>query len=205
MVQCGCFPTTLTCSGTYYLYYAVSTFGSQASAIGYATSTDLNTWTDHGSLGVSSSSGSAYNAIDPNLAIDGSSYYMSFGSFWKDIYQVGMSSPTHPSGTSKQIAYNATGSHSEEGSFLYKNGQYWYLFFSSGQCCSLDKNRPARGEEYKIMVCRGTSATGPFTDKNGKACASSGGTPVLESHVSNSFMSLPAVFWYFETPLTYTM
>ena len=32
------------------------------------------------------------------------------------------------------------------------------------------------------MVCRGTSATGPFTDRNGKNCAQGGGTPLLESH-----------------------
>lgn len=167
---------------TYYLYYSVSTFGSQASAIGYATSTDLESWTDHGSTGISSSSGKAYNAIDPCLAIDGSSYYMSFGSFWNDIYEVAMSSPSKPSGSSFQIAYNATGSHSEEGSFLYQYGSYWYLFFSSGQCCGYDTSKPAAGEEYKIMVCRGTSVTGPFTDKNGVACTSSGGTLVLASH-----------------------
>lgn len=70
---------------TYYMYYAVSTFGSQVSTIGYATSTtmEVGSWTDHGSTGISSSSGKAYNAIDPSLvqAADGS-YYMSFGSFW---------------------------------------------------------------------------------------------------------------------------
>ena len=39
---------------TYYLYYAVSSIGSQDSAIGVATSSSLDsgTWVDHGSLGI---------------------------------------------------------------------------------------------------------------------------------------------------------
>lgn len=71
---------------TYYMYYSVSSFGSQASAIGYATSTTMavGSWTDHGSTGIASDSSKAYNAIDPTLvqAADGS-YYMTFGSFWR--------------------------------------------------------------------------------------------------------------------------
>ncbi|KAK6353466.1 hypothetical protein TWF696_005430 [Orbilia brochopaga] len=80
-------------NGMYYMYYAVSAgFGSQTSAIGVATSLSLDpgTWTDHGSVGVSSTTGSPYNAIDPNLIQVGSSYYLNFGSFWGDIYQVKM-------------------------------------------------------------------------------------------------------------------
>jgi hypothetical protein len=83
-------PDVQLVGSTYVLYYAVSTFGSQASAIGYATSSTMEagSWTDHGSTGIASSSGKAYNAIDPNLIKVGSSYYMNFGSFWGDIYQV---------------------------------------------------------------------------------------------------------------------
>ena len=77
----------------YYLYYSVSTFGSQESAIGVATSTtmEVGTWTDCGSTGVMSHAGSAYNAIDGNVVLAGDgSYYMSFGSFWRDIYNVNL-------------------------------------------------------------------------------------------------------------------
>jgi hypothetical protein len=68
----------------YYLYYAVSTFGSQDSAIGLATSSTLEpgSWTDHGATGVASSSSKPYNAIDPNLIPVGSNYYLNLGSFW---------------------------------------------------------------------------------------------------------------------------
>ncbi|KAM0148513.1 hypothetical protein ACHAPC_000864 [Botrytis cinerea] len=61
---------------TYYMYYAVSTFGSQNSAIGVATSStmEVGSWTDHGATGVASSAGKLYNAIDPNLILVGSTY-----------------------------------------------------------------------------------------------------------------------------------
>lgn len=47
-----------------------------------------------------------------------------------------------------------------------------------------DKNRtlPAAGDEYMIMMCRSTYATGGFVDKNGVACTSSGRSILLESH-----------------------
>ena len=58
-------------NGVYYAYYAASTFGSQNSAIGLATSSSMDpgTWTDHGQV-FASATGAAYNAIDPNLVID---------------------------------------------------------------------------------------------------------------------------------------
>lgn len=151
--------------GVYYVYYSVSVFGSQESAIGLATSTTMNldTWTDHGRVGIDSYSGSAYNAIDGNLFLDGSTYYMQFGSFWDDIYQVEMNSAaTAVSGSSNHLAYNPSGTHAEEGSYLYKYGSYYYLFYSAGICCGYDTSMPAAGQEYKIMVCRSTSATSGF-------------------------------------------
>lgn len=152
--------------GTYYVYYSVSTFGSQESAIGLATSSSMNldTWTDHGRIGIDSYSGSAYNAIDGNLFLDGSTYYMQFGSFWGDIYQVQMNSAaTLTAGTSSHnLAYDPSGDHAEEGSYLYKYGSYYYLFYSWGICCGYDTSLPTAGQEYKIKVCRSTSPTSGF-------------------------------------------
>lgn len=151
---------------TYYLYYSVSTFGSQDSAIGVATSSslDVNTWTDLGSTGVVSSSSKSYNAIDGNLIYDGSNYYLNFGSFWGDIFQVKMANPPKATSTSASynIAYIPSGSHAQEGSFMYKYGSYYYLFFSVGQCCGYDTSKPAAGGEYKIQVCRSSSANSGF-------------------------------------------
>lgn len=125
----------LLVGSTYYLYYSVSTFGSQSSAIGYATSTtmEVGSWTDHGTTGVASDSSKIYNAIDPTVFADAAgAYHMTFGSFWNDIYEVPMANPpTKSSGTSFNIAYNASTDHAEEGSFVYLRGTtgYYYLFF----------------------------------------------------------------------------
>jgi arabinan endo-1,5-alpha-L-arabinosidase len=155
--------------GKYYLYYAVSTFGSQSSAIGVAVSEsmDVGTWTDLGSTGVTSSKGSPYNSIDGNLISTSEGYFLSFGSFWQDLYQVPMSSPpTKSSGTPYNIAFNSSGAHAVEGGFVFANEGYYYLFFSSGICCKYDISRPAKGDEYRIHVCRSTAVGGPYVSSN---------------------------------------
>ncbi|OBU01332.1 hypothetical protein VE01_00594 [Pseudogymnoascus verrucosus] len=170
----------------YHLYYSVSTFGSQNSAIGLATSStmDAGSWTDKGAIGVTSSSSKPYNAIDANLIQVGTSYLLSFGSFWGDIYQVAMNSAaTKTAGTAAyQIEYNPSGSHACEGSFIFYNAGYYYLTWSQGICCGYDTSKPAAGAEYKIMMCRSSSATGGFVDKNGADCKNGGGSVLLESH-----------------------
>ncbi|KAH9890242.1 glycosyl hydrolase [Xylariomycetidae sp. FL2044] len=179
-------PEVAEISGTYYLYYSVSAFGVQDSAIGVATSTslDVGTWTDLGATGIASSSGKSYNAIDPNLINVGGSYYLTFGSFWQDLYQVAMASPptkVASGGSSYQVAYDPVTT-AEEGAFMFQYGSYYYLFYSKGSCCGYDTSMPAAGDEYKIMVCRSTTATGGFVDASGTACTGGGGTVVLESH-----------------------
>lgn len=145
----------------YNLYYSVSSFGTQDSFIGLATSSDLETWADQGSVGVSSDSSSAYNAIDANL-FQGDSTCLTFGSYWGGIYQVAVGSDgTTPSGDSYNLAYDPNDT-VIEGAYVYENDGYYYLFFSEGVCCGYDETMPADGAEYKIKVCRGDSATGPF-------------------------------------------
>lgn len=168
------------------MYYAVSTSGSQNSAIGVATSPtmEVGSWTDHGSTGISSSSSTLYNAIDPNLISVSGAYYLTFGSFWDDIYQVQMASPPLKSsgGNSYNLAYNSTGTHAEEGTYMFYDSGYYYLLISSGICCGYDNSLPAPGAEYRIVMCRSTIATGAFVDKDGKACTAGGGSTLLKSH-----------------------
>lgn len=64
--------------------------------------------------------------------------------------------------------------------FYYED--YYYLLRSSGICCNYDKTKPAKGAEYKILMCRSKSATGNFVDKAGTACTNGGGTILLGSH-----------------------
>jgi arabinan endo-1,5-alpha-L-arabinosidase len=123
----------------YYLYYAVSSFGSQVSAIGLATSSTLEvgSWTDLGATGVASTSAKPYNAIDPNLILVGSTYYLNFGSFWHDIYQVEMDSPPTSKGSNSayNIEYNSVGTSPCEGSYMFYYDGYYYLLWSHGICC----------------------------------------------------------------------
>ncbi|KAJ5793414.1 Glycoside hydrolase family 43 [Penicillium paradoxum] len=178
-------PDAHVVNGLYHVYYSVSTFGSQNSALGLATSATMESgsWTDHGSTGIASSSSKPYNAIDGNLFNNGGTYYMNFVSFWHDIYQAPMNSDaTKVSSASYNLAYDPSGTHAIEGAYMYQYGSYYFLFYSAGICCGYDTSRPERGAEYKIKVCRSTSATHGFVDKTGTACASGGGTIVLESH-----------------------
>ncbi|OJT10232.1 hypothetical protein TRAPUB_13252 [Trametes pubescens] len=171
---------------TYYAYYAVSTFGSQNSAIGLATSSSMDpgTWTDQGQV-FASTTGAQFNAIDPNVVIDEKGVpVLSFGSFWSDIFQINLASNFKTvSGSATQVSFNATNPQPEEGAFVWKHGSFYYLFFSSGLCCGFDANAlPPAGNEYKVFVGRSTSAHGPFLDKAGKDLRQTGGTLVLASH-----------------------
>ena len=175
-------PDVVQVGSYYYVYYSVSTFGVQNSAIGVARSSsmDVGTWTDLGSTGVASSTGMSYNAIDGNLVNDNGNYFLTFGSFWNGLQRVRMT-PTQKNGDVYQVAFDPNDT-AMEGPYVFKYGDYYYLFFSKGQCCGYDTSKPAAGKEYRIMVCRSTSAVGPFVDKAGTSCRSGGGTKVLESH-----------------------
>ncbi|PGH23814.1 hypothetical protein AJ80_02062 [Polytolypa hystricis UAMH7299] len=178
-------PDVYKVNGLYHVYYSVSTFGVQNSAIGLATSSSMepNSWTDRGSIGVSSDTSKPYNAIDGNLINNNGRWYMSFGSFWNGLYQVEMNGDaTQATSSAYHLAHQPAGAHAIEGPALYQHGGYYYLFFSAGVCCGYDRSRPANGEEYKIKVCRSSSPTGGFIDKTGVPCTSGGGTVVLESH-----------------------
>lgn len=168
----------------YYVYYSVSSFGTQNSAIGLARSKtmDVGTWSDVGSAGVTSDASKPYNAIDANLFQAGGKNYLTFGSFWKGLYQAEMkSTPTGTASSAKQLVSSSDGE-VIEAPYIFKSGSYYYLFYSKGSCCGYDGNRPAKGKEYRILVCRSTSPNGGFKDKSGKSCTSGGGTVVLQSH-----------------------
>jgi arabinan endo-1,5-alpha-L-arabinosidase len=182
-------PDVTKIGNRYYLLYSVSSFGSQQSEIGHASSPtmDPGSWKDHGSSGVASSKGKPYNAIDGNLIHDdGGQLHMAFGSFWQDLYIASMSggeSGLRKTGGDKQIAFQPSGEHAVEAAYIYKHDNTYWLIFSAGKCCGLDKKRPAKGAEYKIMACKSTKGPeGPYVDKSGKRCTEGGGTTLLPSH-----------------------
>ncbi|ARW42103.1 Arabinan endo-1,5-alpha-L-arabinosidase [Bacillus licheniformis] len=74
-------------NGRYWLYYAVSAFGSNTSAIGLASTDRISSgnWRDDG-LVIRTTTSNNYNAIDPELVIDKEGNpWLSFGSFWSGI------------------------------------------------------------------------------------------------------------------------
>lgn len=170
-------PDVVNINGTNYLYYAVSTFGSQVSGIGLVTTTNLLTgpWIDQGPV-IESTTGSLYNCIDPCPLIDtNGTMWMSFGSYWNGIYLIQLDPTTgkriSPSSTVTHLAFNG----SIEGSFLYQRGGYYYLFVNWGTCCDgIDST-------YNIRVGRSTTVTGPYLDRNGVSMAANGGSTFLES------------------------
>jgi arabinan endo-1,5-alpha-L-arabinosidase len=168
-------------NGVYWLYYAVSTFGSNHSAIGLATSISMNpgTWTDQG-LVYSSQTTSNYNAIDPGLVVDSSGNdWLSLGSFWSGIKMIQINPAT-----GKQLASNTTlysiaerpSPDAEEASYIFPHGGYYYLFVSFDYCCE------GVNSTYRVMVGRSTSVTGPYVDESGTAMLAGGGTQILATH-----------------------
>ncbi|KAM0331328.1 hypothetical protein ACHAQA_002998 [Verticillium albo-atrum] len=182
-------PDVIKHGNTFYLYYTVSSFGSQNSAIGVASSPSLapGSWTDLGATGIRSDSSKSYNAIDAQLIQVDGYWLLTWGSFWSNLFQVRMAStPTRiaSGATLKQVAFDPTPPQAVEGPFVFKYGSYYYLFYSKGKCCDYVNSKPAKGEEYRILACRSKSATGGFVDKSGVDCLRGGGTTVLASHGS---------------------
>ncbi|MEV3973567.1 arabinan endo-1,5-alpha-L-arabinosidase [Streptomyces sp. NPDC050698] len=170
--------------GKYLMYYSVSKFGSNTSAIGLATSStgQPGSWTDQGTVYTSNSAGD-FNAIDPNLFVDDDgTWWLSFGSWWTGIKMIRINPSTGKqlpgNSTRYSLASRPTGTKAVEAPFIVKRGNYYYLFASYDTCCN------GTGSTYKVKVGRASSVTGPYRDKNGVDLMKNGGTPVLESHGS---------------------
>jgi arabinan endo-1,5-alpha-L-arabinosidase len=183
----------------YYLYYSVSSFGKNTSCIGLATNKTLDPsdpgfeWIDHGKVIQSFPGKTNWNAIDPNLIVDDEGTpYLSFGSFWGGL-QLGQLTPDAKKineNTDNLITIASRKSNQEEGGnysveagnnaieapFIFKKGDFYYLFASIDYCC--------RGPEstYKMIVGRSEKITGPYLDREGKPLNKGGGTLVLQGN-----------------------
>lgn len=181
--------------GTYYLYYAVSSFGSNNSAIGVATNHTLHTdspdfkWVDHGPVVESVTGRDLFNAIDPNLAFaDDGTPWLIFGSFWNGIKAVKLNAnltvlaqPEEWHTIAARERYwkleeNDAGDERNgaiEAPFVFKKNGMYYLFVSWDRCC--------RGvnSTYKVVVGRSDKITGPYLDKTGQDMKFGGGSLVV--------------------------
>jgi arabinan endo-1,5-alpha-L-arabinosidase len=170
-------------NGKWHLYYSASTFGKNRSAIGLATNVTLNPdspdykWMDEGMV-IESKPSDAWNAIDPNLALDESGQpWLVFGSFWSGIKLRKLDPATGKPATDDATLYAIAGGRPSpnaiEAPFIIRRGDYFYLFFSVDFCC--------RGADstYNIRVGRAQKIAGPYVDRDGKALLEGGGTPVV--------------------------
>ncbi len=170
--------------GLYHLYYAASSFGSNHSLIGLATSPTLDPhaknyhWTDRGEV-YSSNSSDNYNAIDPALISGASgSKWLLFGSFWSGIKLLALDPATGKPPSQAVHLYSLASTAApdpEEGAYLVHHGSYYYLFVSKGTCCS------GVGSTYEVIVGRSRQITGPYVDPRGKLLSLGGGMELLGS------------------------
>lgn len=162
--------------GRFWLYYSLSTFGSQVSAVGLATADrpDAPRWDDHG-LVFQSRRGDPYNAIDPNAFAEKSGrLWLTFGSFWKGIFALELDPATGKPAAGaapRPIAARPRGT-AIEAPFVLERDGWIYCFAAADFCC-----RGARST-YKTIVGRSRSFDAPFVDRAGVRLLDGGGTVV---------------------------
>jgi len=170
-------------NGRYRLYYSVSTFGSNRSAIGLATSPTLDPkapdfgWRDEG-LVVMSTKDDDYNAIDPNFIIDRDGrHWLTLGSFWTGIKLFELDpktgKPKNPKAKPLSIARRpapAGGPAPVEAPFIIDHGGYYWLMVSYDYCCK------GVNSSYYTVIGRSKDITGPYLGKDGSKLMEGGGT-----------------------------
>jgi len=175
-------PDIVRVGDQFYLYYAVSSWGSFQSAIGLATNPVLDPkdpaykWTDRGVV-VSSDGTEDLNAIDPGviLAPDGT-LWICYGSYHGSIRVTQLDPKTGLALAAKRLgAAIATARESEASDLIFHDG-YFYLFVNHGSCCK------GKNSEYNIRVGRARAITGPYVDRHGVAMSDGGGSLFLAAH-----------------------
>lgn len=192
-------PDIIFHEGKYYLYYSVSAFGRNTSAIGVAANVTLDpddpdySWTDHGAVIQSVPGRDMWNAIDPNIAFDeDGTAWMNFGSYWNGIKLVKLKDNLTEIANSPQEWYTIasryrnwrtsdrdagnTESSDIEAPFIFKKNGYYYLFASWDRCCA------GENSTYKVVVGRSEDIRGPYLDKSGTDMVHGGGTLVVKGN-----------------------
>jgi len=173
-------PDIIHHNGEYYLYYSISSWGSNVSAVGLMTNPTLNQkdaryrWTDRG-LVVNSVKGENLNAIDPGvMEAPDHTLWLTYGSYIGNVQLVQLDAKT-----GLRIAKNSPthilSSESEASDLIYHDG-FYYLFVNRGSCCR------KKDSTYNIRMGRSKTVTGPYLDPWGEDMAHGGGALFLSSH-----------------------
>lgn len=167
--------------GKYLLFFSISSFGVNTSAIGVTTSKTLDPddpdykWSEP-KLVIKSDPSCNFNAIDPGVIVDeDDKLWMSFGSFWSGMQLIELDPDTGLRIASDSPITPLAHADSIEAPHLYFHDGYYYLFLNWGMCC--------RGADstYNMRVGRSKTITGPYLDKDGKDMLEGGGTLLLET------------------------
>ncbi|WP_062383302.1 arabinan endo-1,5-alpha-L-arabinosidase [Demequina iriomotensis] len=181
-------PELVEHDGTWYLYYAASTFGTNGSVIGLMTSPTLDVdspdygWTDQGMVVRSTPGVDNVNAIDAGVitAEDGTAW-MTFGSFWGGIQLIELEWPSGKPAEGAEpttIATRNNATNAIEAPYLMYRDGYYYLFVSRDSCCQ------GTDSTYSIAVGRATEITGPYLDSWGNQMMYDGGDELLSTRGS---------------------
>lgn len=182
-------------NNTYYLYYSVSAFAKNTSAIAVATNTTLDPtdanykWVDHGIVIQSVPNRDMWNAIDPNLTFDeNNTPWLAFGSFWNGLKMVKLN-PSLKSVAQPEEWFTIAkrkrtfelddtdpGDGALEAPFIFKKNNYYYQFLSWDLCCRGEKST------YKVVVGRSKNLKGPYLDKEDKPLNEGGGTVLIQGN-----------------------
>lgn len=164
-------------NGKFRLYYSVSSFGKNTSAIGMCElstldirSTDFSI-KDYGPV-ICSSVDSDFNAIDPQVCCDEmKNDYLVFGSFWAGIHIVKLNESGFIENGVKPvcIASRKCVPNSIEGGYIYRRKNKFFLFVSHDFCCR------GLNSSYKIVAGVSDNIEGPYVDFDGKAMLEGGG------------------------------
>lgn len=187
-------PDIIRWHNRWWMAYSCSTFGKNGSAIGLLSCRTLKwqIWDDEGCIVASREKRDNWNAIDPNFIIDEDDQpWLVWGSFWDGIQLARLDStmhlatgekprtiarrydpsyePSEPNPTSTFAGTNAI-----EAPFIFKHGDYYYLFVSWDYCCRGSKSN------YHVVVGRSLKVEGPYLDDRGKDMLMGGGRLFLE-------------------------
>jgi arabinan endo-1,5-alpha-L-arabinosidase len=168
---------------TVFLYYCLSSFGGNTSAIGLMTNASFDPakpgegWRDQG-LVLMSSDGDDFNAIDPfRIDLKDGRAFLAYGSYWSGVKLRALNPETGMLANKDEpaIAIAARKMHDgviEAPSIIEHDGRF-VLFVSFDQCCK------GVASTYNIRVGRADRIEGPYRDRNGKAMLEGGGSLVL--------------------------
>lgn len=175
-------------NGRYRLYYAVSTFGSNRSAVGLATSPTLDPakpgygWRDEG-LVLMSRPGDDYNAIDPAFFAEANGrHWLALGSFWTGLKLFELDPATgkvlHPERKPLAISSRPVPAGAPsivEAPYIFTHGGYHWLIASYDYCCKGVQST------YYTVIGRSRTVEGPYLGKDGSSMLAGGGTILLRA------------------------